>query len=141
MGLPTAEIQTALISLLKGDTTLTTDLGGAFIYDIGGVPINTAFPYIACYPIMSQFGTAATMALDGVDTWVQVSVFTQTSGGGLATARSIAKRVYTLLNRQGLTLANGFSNFFCLFEHEQELQESDGLTQQIVHRYHLMTQG
>lgn len=141
MSLPTSAIQTAVISLLKGDSTLTTDLGGASVYDMGGLPTNTPFPYIACYPITSQFGTAATMDLDGVDTWVQVSTYTQSGGGGFALARTISERVYALLNRQALTLSGSASNFFCLFENATELQEPDGLTQQVSLRFHLMTQG
>lgn len=141
MGLPTSAVQTALLTLLKGDSTLTTDLGGAYIYDMGGLPTNTPFPYIACYPITSQLGTAATMDLDGVDLWIQVSVYTQSGGGGFKAARTISERVYALLNRQSLVLSGGFSNFFTLFEQATELQEPDGLTQQIAMRFHLMTQG
>lgn len=79
------------------------------------------------------------MGTDGVDTFIQVTMFTQY--GGFSQARGIAKQVYSLLHKQALTLSGGFTNFFLLFDNEQELEESDGLTQQAVHRYKLMTQG
>lgn len=140
MALPTAEIQTALIARYQGDSTLTALLASAkAVYDAGGVQTNQPFPYVVLYPITSQAGTAMTFAVDAVDTWMQASVFTQY--GGLAQARTIAKRVYDLTNRQALTLADGFTNFFLLFENEQEMEQPDGITQLVTHRYRLMTQG
>lgn len=143
MGLPTGEIQTAVIAKLRGDATLQGLLTGAVtpywsIFDEGGVPTNQAFPYVATFPIMTQSGTALTMATDATDVFLQISVYTQ--AGGFKSARAIAKQVYTLINRQSLTLAGGFTNFFTLFENEQELA-MEGVTQGVVHRYKLMTQG
>lgn len=140
MGLPTGEIQAALVTRLRGDTTLQGLLSSATaIFDEGGVPINTAFPYIATYTITSQSGTALAMGTDAVDTFIQVSIFTVYVG--FKQARSIAKQVYALLQEKPLTLTGGFTNFFLLFDNEQELEEPDGITQQIVHRYKLMTTG
>lgn len=144
MALPTAEIQTGLISRYTADSTLTAMLAStSAVYDAGGVPINQPFPYIVLYPITSQVGTAITMEMDAVDPWIQVSIFTQTGAtGGFSLARRIAKRIYVLTNRQALDLsADSFSNFFVMFENEQELPQQDGITQLIAQRYKLMTQG
>jgi hypothetical protein len=146
MGLPTAEIQAALITRYRGDSTLQGLLGGSAnppgaVFDMGAVSTNTTFPYVAVFPITSQLGTAKTLALDAVDTWVQVSIYTQQAQGFMQ-ARGLAKRIYWLTNEQAVDLsASGFSNFFALFENEQQKEEDDGLTQQIVHRYKFMTQG
>jgi len=75
-----------------------------------------------------------------VDTYIQVSAITQ--AGGIAKARAIAARIYSLTHEHALDLsASGFSQYFILFDNEQEVQEADGITQQVVLRFHLMTQG
>lgn len=140
MGLPTAEIEAAAIARYRGDSTLTAELASTTaVYDEGAVLTGQAFPYITVSTITSQTGTALVFGTDAVDTWLQVAVYTQTRG--FATARQIAKRVYQLTQQQSLSLADGFTNFFILFEHEQERQQPDGLSQQITHRYKLMAQG
>lgn len=148
MALPTTAIQTALLLRYRNDTTLQGLLTGATsplwsIFDEGGVPTNRAFPYITVYPITEQSGTGLVMGLDGVDSFVQISTFTQTgASGGFAQARGIAAQAYKLLQTKPLDLsASGFSQFFLLFENKQELMGQDGITQQIVQRFHLMSQG
>jgi hypothetical protein len=37
--------------------------------------------------------------------------------------------------------ASGFSNFFLLFENKLEMPGPDGISQQVIMRFHLMTQG
>lgn len=145
MSLPTAAIQTALLARYRADVPLQGLLLGSSspdwsIYDESGVPTNAPFPYVSVFPITSQSGTAICMGLDGVDTFIQVAIYTQ--AGGFAQARNIAKRIYAITHTKPLDLsASGFSQFFLLFDNEQEVPQSDGITQQIVHRYHLMTQG
>jgi Protein of unknown function (DUF3168) len=150
MSLPTNAIQTALLLRLRADTTLQGLLVGSSspswsIYDEGGVPTNRAFPYITTYPITEQQGTGLVMGLDGVDSYVQVSVFTQTgASGGFAQARGIAAQAYKLLQPPAKPLdlsASGLSNFFCMSDNKTEQMGQDGISQQIVMRFHLMTQG
>lgn len=148
MGLPTAAIQTALIARYRGDVTLQNLLGNptnppGAIFDAEGVPTSQVFPYVVVYPISSQQGTAIAMGLDSVDTYVQVSTLTQTgASGGFGQARGIAAQIYELTQTKPLNLtASGFQQFFLMFDNEQELPGQDGITQQIVHRYHLKTQG
>lgn len=144
MGLPTGEIQTALLTRYRADATLQGLLTGAVsprwnIFDAGGVPVNQAFPYIVVFPVTSQRGTALAFGSDSVDTTIQISIFTKASG--FSVARLIAKQVYSLTNQKKLALANGFNNFFVLFDNELEQPENDGLTQHIAHKYMLKTQG
>ena len=148
MGLPTGEEQAAIITRLRGDSTLQSLLGSPVnppgsIFDASGLAVNQAFPYIGVFPITSARGTAKAFGSDSVDSIVQVSIFTNVGapGAGFAQGRAIASRVYVLLHEQALTLANGFHNFFIQFLTEQEFPEADGLTQQIVQRYQLKTQG
>lgn len=149
MAIPTGAIMGALIARLRGDATLAGLLGnpvnppGAIFDGGGGVPTNTRMPYIAVYVPTSQSGTTLAMGQDAVDSFVQVSVFTQPgAGGGLEQARTIIKQVYELMHPKPLDLsASGFAQFFLLFQNEQEQPPNqDGLTPMIAHRYHLMTQ-
>lgn len=145
MGLPTAAIEAGFITRYRADTTLQGLLVGSTsptwnIFDAGGVLTNQAFPYVVVYPITSQSGTALAFGTDAVDSFVQVSIFTQ--AGGLSKARAIAKQIYALTHQKALDLsASGFNQFYVMFDNEQEMEESDGITQQIVLRFHLMTQG
>jgi len=109
------------------------------VFDEGAVPPGQAFPYLTVSTITSQGGTALAFGTDAVDTWLQVAVYTQARG--FAVGRQIAKRVYTLTQQESFALSNGFVNFFLLFEHQQERQQPDGLSQQITMRFKLMTQG
>jgi hypothetical protein len=148
MSLPTAEIQSGFMTRYRADATLQGLLVGSVaptwnIFDADGVPTAQPFPYVVVQPITSNLGTAFTMGMDGVDTYVQVSVLTQTGAtGGFGQARAIAKQIYKLTHPHPLDLsASGFSQFLLLFDDEQELPQGDGLSQMITHRYKLMTQG
>lgn len=148
MTLPTPDIITAALTRYRADTTLQGLLVGSSaplwsIFDEEGVPVNRPFPYVTVFPITSTSGTGLVMGLDGVDTWLQLAVYTQTgASGGFAQARGIMKQLYSLTQPKPFDLSgSGLSNFFCMFENEQETPQQDGITQQIVHRYKLMTQG
>jgi len=144
MGLPLVEVQTAMIALYRGDSTLQGLLGNpinppAGVYDSGAVQTGRAFPYVVVTIPTTQLGTLMTMALDGADLYPHVSVFTQ--AGGFAQARGIAEQIYKLTHRTMLSLANGFSNVLTLFDNGQEMISGEESVQQITHRYKLMTQG
>lgn len=148
MSLPTPDIQAGFIARYRGDTPLQGLLTGSVapmwgVFDENGAPTNQPFPYVLVFPITSQSGTARTMGMDAVDTYMQISIVTQTgASGGFAQARAIAKQIYKITHMKALDLsANGFNQFFLLFDDEQEMPQSDGITQMIVHRYKLMTQG
>jgi hypothetical protein len=146
MGLPVGEVQTAYITLYRGDTTLRGLLTGAVspswnVFDADGVPIAQPFPYVVVQMITASLGTVFAMGTDATDVWVQVSVFTQTGPGGFTQARGIAKRVDLLTQMVSVTLANGFTNVGTLREMYQEIPERDGITQHIAQRYKAWVSG
>jgi hypothetical protein len=144
MSYPAAAIQTAIITRLRADTTLRGLLTGSVtpnwsIYDADGVPDGTPCPYIVTFPITNQSGEDLSFGTDAVDTYQQVSIFTESRGYALA--RSIAARIYALLHMQTLNLSSsGFNNYNLLFDGDQELSE-DGVNQHIPMRFMLQTQG
>lgn len=148
MALPTIAIQTAALTRLRGDSTLAALLGNPAtppgkIFDDGGVPTLTAYPLVIVWPLLTEKGTTFAMGSDANDTYIQVSVWSQSGEtGGMASARAIASQIHELLDGKGLDLsASGFNNFFLLFDNEQaDGEQDDGLTQKIDHRYKLMTQ-
>jgi hypothetical protein len=151
MAMPNGAIMTAMIARYRADTTLKGLLGnpttppGNIFDGGGGVPPNQAFPYVAVYIPTSTSGTTLAMGQDAVDSYVQVSAFTQPGAtGGLKQARIIIARIYDLTQPPAPSLnlsASGFANFFLLFENEQEVPPTqDGITPSVVHRYKLMTQ-
>ena len=145
MALPDGEIQAGLIARYRADAPLQGLLVGATapewsIYDQDGVPTGKVFPYVMLFPITSQLGTALAFGTDAVDTSMQVGVFTQ--AGGFAQARAIVKQIYKITQGKPLDLsADGFNQFFLLFDDKQELPQEDGITQHIAVRWKLMTQG
>jgi hypothetical protein len=147
MSLPTIAIQTAAITRYRTDTILRGLLGGIApiwkIYDEDGAPTNTPFPYIMVAINQSVRGTAFSFQIDAVDAILQVSVFTQVgASGGYAAVRALTKRIYDLTQKMPFDLsASGFSNFFLLFESEGLTQPTDGITQEMALRFHLMVQG
>ena len=147
MSLPTIAIQQAAILRYRADTTLRGLLGGVTpiwkIFDEGGAPTNTTFPYMVLGVISSASGTALSFQIDAVDATLQTSFFTQVgASGGYATVRALTKRVYDLTHKKPFDLsASGFTNFFLLFENEGIVQPNDGITQEMAVRFHLMVQG
>lgn len=144
MGLPVGEVQTAAIARLRGDTVLQGLLVGAVtprwsIFDTGGVPTGQAFPYIVVSIITAKLGTALAMGTDATDIYLQTSTFDYNAG--FARSRGIAKQVHADMEAQPLTLTGGFLNFFILLDNYQEIMQKDGLTSQVVQRWHLMTTG
>jgi hypothetical protein len=141
---PAASIQTAIIARLRADTTLRGLLTGSAtpewsIYDADGVPDGKACPYVVTFTITNQSGEDMAFGTDAVDTYLQVSIFTESRGYALA--RSIAARIYALLHMQVLNLASdGFNNYNLIFDGDQELSE-DGINQHIPMRFMLQTQG
>lgn len=152
MTLPTPVIITAAITRYRNDATLQGLLGSPThasksVFDEDGAPVNYPFPYIVCSIPTEQTGTALVMGMDGVDSYLQVGVFTQTgASGGFAQARGIATQVYNLMFSGGRPVpfdlsASGLNQFFCLFQDQRPVPQPDGITQMIAQRYKLMTQG
>ena len=138
MGLPVGEVQTSIVALYRGDTTLQGLLTGSVsptwnVFDADGVPTNQPFPYIVVQQILGKLGTVFAMGTDAFDDYILVSVFTQ--AGGFSSARAIAKQADHLTQKTSLTLTGGFTNVGTLRENYVEVAEKDGITQHIAMRY------
>lgn len=145
MSLSTEAIETGFVTRYRGDTTLQGLLGNPAhasksVFDSNGVPVGYPFPYVVVNIITEQLGTAFTSSKDGTDSYVQMSIFTETGpDGGFAEARAIAIEIYSLTHGQALDLtSSGFNQFFCLFKSKQEIP--DGMRQHIPLLFQLMTQ-
>jgi hypothetical protein len=144
MGYPVAAIQTKIIERLRARVTLRTLLTGSTapdwgIYDADGVPVGRACPYVVTFPITNQKGEDFSFDADAMDTFQQVSIFTELRG--MAQARAIGAEVYDEFDQKALDLsASGFNNYLLLFDQDQELAE-DGTNQQLEQRYFIQTQG
>jgi hypothetical protein len=145
VGYPVPAIQIAIIARLRGDTTLRGLLVGSAapewnVYDADGVPVNQPCPYVVTFPITNQSGEDLSIGTDAVDTYQQISIFTESKG--YAQARAIAKRVYDLfMPNKTLDLSgDSFNQYTLFFDSDQELDE-DGINQHIPQRYKLQTQG
>lgn len=144
MSHPSSAIMTAAIARYRGDATLQGLLTGSTtptwnIFDGDAVPTNHPFPYVALYLPTSQSSEAETFTVDARDVYMQVSIFTQYAG--FKQARGIAKQICALNYEQPLTLSGGLANVFIRLDSESEQPEDDGITQQIVQRWKLITQG
>lgn len=149
MAMPNGLIIGGYIARYRGDSTLATLLGNpqnppGGIFDGGaGIPTLTPPPYVALYIPESTTGTTLAMGQDAVDSYLYVNIFSQPgAGGGMKQARDIAAQVYELTQTRPLDLlAQGFAQFFALFQNAQELPPKEGnLICQITQRYKLMTQ-
>lgn len=145
MGYPTGEVQTAAMAVLRGDITLQGLLGNPAnppggIYDAGGVPMDTPFPYITVEPITTQEGTLLVMGTDAKDVYLQTSAFTKYLG--FSQARALTKQICSLFDPQRLlTLTGGFNNAFLAFDNAQELEDGDVGVRYVVARFKLYIQG
>lgn len=144
MGYPTGEIESAAIARLRGDSTLAGLLGNpasppGAIYDAGAVPTNAAFPYVVTQPLTTQEGTLLSFGMDAKDVYLQITAFTKYPG--FSQARALVKQICALFDQQGLTLANGFTNPFLLFEDAQEMEDGETGVRWIPVKFKLYTQG
>lgn len=131
MGLPTGEVQTALIALYRNDTTLQGLLVGSSaptwnVFGMSSEPSGTAFPYLSVGIPSGVQGIARAMGLDAVDLVAQFSIFTRS--GGFLQARAIAKQVYALIEPPAtLSLTGGFTHVMTQLKSYNELEEPDGI--------------
>ncbi len=91
-------LQEAVFSALVADTTLTTLLGGAKVYD--GAPRNAAAPYVHLGEMVARDWSTATEA--GAE--VNFAVVAWSRLPGRSEGLAIAERVVALLHDAALTL-------------------------------------
>lgn len=146
MGVPLSETQTALVTRLRGDSGVQAAMTNASaplwnIYDY--VPTNQGFPYLWIPDIAARQGTALSMGPTGQnahDLIASIHIFSQY--GGSKEIQAIISAIDTSMQKKPLTLANGYTNFFCLFDSAvPPVLQPDGLTRHAIQKYKLMTVG
>lgn len=133
-------VQTAVFDVLSGDATLVAMLSDA--YDVGIVPIFDAIPQPgdseddADFPYIS-FGTDFTSPMDtkgdnGGNALLQINVWTRSPG--FAETKTIAQRVYDLLQKQSLTIS-GATHIATRVESVDYARDPDGLTRRALMQF------
>ena len=122
MAINSFDLQSALFSLLSGDSTLDTLLGNNKIFD-GIAPQGTAYPYI----IISGESTSniGTKSLDGNIYRVELDVWSQYRGA--KQIKDITQRIYTILNNVTMNVSNA-SSVMSYVVSISSFAEVDGIT-------------
>lgn len=131
MSLHSKALQTAIFSLLSGDSTLDGLIGNNRIYD--EVPQNSAYPYV----VIGEETTIdnGTKDRDGQEFTLTIHIWSRYRGG--KQTKEIAERLYTLLHNtdisvSGASFANSRNEFFTI------LLDDDGLTRHGVMRFRVV---
>ena len=122
-------LQTAVYDALIADTTLTTKLGGNFIYDF--VPEQSSFPYVKIgEETMVDDGTKTKK---GSDFTLVVHTFSRYRGS--KETKEIMSLIYDVLHESNLVVPGASNNM--RFEFSDIIKESDGLTTHGVQRFRI----
>ena len=133
-------VQTAVFDTLSGDATLVGYLSST--YGVGIVPIFDGVPQSddseddADFPYLS-FGADFTTPMDdkgqnGGDTLLQINVWTRSPG--FAKTKTIAQRVYDLLQKGSLTIS-GATHIATRLESVDYARDPDGLTRRALMQF------
>jgi hypothetical protein len=140
---PFSQIQTAVVTLFRGNAAMQAAMTGATAptYNIlDNVPVNTAFPYMYVADMLGSIGSATALNRQkATDVMLTLHIFSQYSGW--KEVDTIIDAADNLLNENSLTLSGGFVNFFTQFDYYIPIVEKDGLTRHGYLRYRLMLQG
>ena len=143
MAQPLFQIQTAIVTLFRGDATMQAAMTGAIAptYNIlDNVPVNTVFPYLYVADMVGRTGSALALNKQkATDVMLTLHIFSQYSG--FKEIDTIIDAIDNLINEKPLTLSGGFTNFFLLFDNYIPIVEKDGLTRHGALRYRMMNQG
>tara|TARA_R100001510_G_scaffold21831_1_gene19115 strand:+ start:469 stop:876 length:408 start_codon:yes stop_codon:yes gene_type:complete len=131
MSLHSTALQTAIFSLLSGDSTLDGLIGNNRIYD--EVPQNSAYPYV----VIGEETTidAGTKDKDAQEFTQTIHIWSRYRGS--KQTKEIAQRIYTLLHNvaisvSGASFVNSRNEFFTI------LLDDDGLTRHGVMRFRVV---
>jgi hypothetical protein len=133
VGTALSQVQGAIATKLKGDSTLMGLVTGVF--DMAALPENQAFPYVTLADTTEvQDDTLDFRTYDGtylLHIWTQARGFKQ--------AQTILARVNILLHRQVLSLSSQ-SHIGTWFLNAQQIEDEDGITQHVAPRYRIVVQ-
>ena len=121
MGYHSFDLQSAIYTLLSGDSTLDSLVGNNRIYD--NVPQTSSYPYVV---IGNEIATnQGTKTLDGIEYGIDIDVWSQYRGK--KEIKNIMERIYNLLHDQDLTVS-GASFVVSQVRQVATLVEADGIT-------------
>tara|TARA_R100001440_G_scaffold54689_2_gene74502 strand:+ start:600 stop:1010 length:411 start_codon:yes stop_codon:yes gene_type:complete len=122
MGYHSFDLQTAIFSLLSGDSTLDSLVGDNKIFD-SVAPQNTTYPYIIIgSEVTTDLGTAT---LDGNLYNVNIEVWSQYRGQ--KQIKEIMERVYILVNDVTISVS-GADSVMSYVRNATSMTEVDGIT-------------
>lgn len=122
MGYHSFDLQSAIFSLLSGDSTLDGLVGNNKIFD-SIAPQDTAYPYVIIG--LETMRDVGTKTLDGNVYNVDIDVWSQYRGQ--KEIKEIMERIYNLLNN-GTISVSGASSVMSYVVNAVTLTEVDGIT-------------
>ena len=121
MGWHSFDLQTAVYSLLSGDSTLDGLVGNNRIYD--SVPQNSAYPYVVIG--LETSSNIGTKTLDGNIYSLDIDVWSQYRGQ--KQIKQVMERLYELLNDATISVS-GASSIMSYVRNTSTFVEVDGIT-------------
>ena len=122
MGYHSFDLQTAIFSLLSGDSTLDGLVGNNKIFD-SIAPQDTAYPYVIIG--LESIRNIGTKTLDGNTYNLDIDVWSQYRGQ--KEIKEVMERIYNLLNN-GTISVSGASSVMSYVVNAITLTEVDGIT-------------
>jgi hypothetical protein len=121
MGFHSFDLQTAIFSLLSGDSTLDGLVGNNKIFD--NVPQDTAYPYVRIG--LESASDVGTKTLDGNVHRVDIEVWSQYRGQ--KEIKQIMERLYNLFNNSSISVT-GCDSVMSYVVNTATIVETDNLT-------------
>ncbi len=121
MGFHSFDLQSAVYSLLSGDSALDSLIGNNRIYD--NVPQNSAYPYVVIG--LESSINVGTKTLDGNIYSLDIDVWSQYRGQ--KEIKQVIERLYQLLNDATISVS-GASSIMSYVKNTSTFVEADGIT-------------
>ena len=126
MGYHSFDLQSAIFSLLSGDSTLDSLVGNNKIFDTVA-PQDTAYPYVL---IGTEIATdIGTKSLDGKLYNVDIDVWSQYRGQ--KEIKEVMERIYNLMNNVTISVS-GADSVMSYVNSATTLVEADGITRHAI---------
>ena len=122
MGYHSFDLQSAVYSLLSGDSSLDTLIGDGRIYD-SVAPQDSAYPYVVIG--METVSDAGTNTLDGNIYNLNIEVWSQYRGP--KQIKEVMERIYNLVNNVSISVS-GADSVMSYVNNTTTMVEVDGIT-------------
>ncbi len=122
MGYHSFDLQSAVYSLLSGDSSLDTLIGDGRIYD-SVAPQDSAYPYVVIG--METVSDAGTNTLDGNIYNLNIEVWSQYRGQ--KQIKEVMERIYNLVNNVSISVS-GADSVMSYVNNTTTMVEVDGIT-------------